>query len=340
MRYTWTVKTGDVWYAGTDANVFLSLNGLDAVMKEVQIDDPNSINDWEKGDVNTGSIETEDLGELQTGLLRSDQSGPGSGWYVDWVKIRNEEDGREWTAQIGAWSDHDGRDGRFRLKFVLSDPGDYDRIQKQKADAAAKKAAKDAADKAKADADTAAAKKAKDEADSAARDAQVEADFQKTLDDQQKQLDRELKKAQMEISLAKKRQELENLKNGGMTSGTGTSGTTGGGMGALLRTFELFGVMGGNRVPLASVVTVDRNTGAASVVPGGRVLVTTLPTEGFGLAGTPGAWQYSYGGQSPANFGLDPDKGVMGSDGSRGWALDSRFLSQVFGAGWRNAVYS
>ena len=77
MRYTWTVKTGDVWYAGTDANVFLSLNGLDAVMKEVKIDDPNSINDWEKGDVNHGGFETADLGDLRTGTLRQDGSGAG-----------------------------------------------------------------------------------------------------------------------------------------------------------------------------------------------------------------------------------------------------------------------
>lgn len=333
MRYTWTVKTGDVWYAGTDSNVFLSLNGSDAVMKEVQIDDPNSINDWEKGDVNSGSVETQDLGDLQTGVLRSDQSGPGSGWYVDWVKIRNEDDGREWTAQVGAWSDHDGRDGRFRLKFTLSDPGDYDRIQKQKQDAAAAKAAKDAADK-----------KAKADQDAAARDAQIQSDFDKQLADQQAQLDRELKKAQMEIQLAQKRAQLDQLKAqaaGASGTGTGTGTGMGTGMGGgFFRTFELFGMVNGNRVPLASVVSVDRNTGRAAVVPGGRVLVTNIPGEGFGLAGTPGAWQSLYGGQSPANFGLDPDKGVMGSDGMRGWALDSGFLSQVFGAGWRAAVYS
>ena len=46
------------------------------------------------------------------------------------------------------------------------------------------------------------------------------------------------------------------------------------------------------------------------------------------------------GGRSPAEFGLDADKGVLGSDGSRGWVLDARFLSQIFGSGWRMAVYS
>lgn len=325
MRYTWTIRTGDVWYAGTDANVFLALNGLDAVMKEVEISDPDQVNDWEKGDENHGSIETEDLGELQTGVLRTDQSGASAGWYVDWVKIRNEEDGREWTAQVGAWSDHDGRNGRFRLKFSLSDPGDYERIQKQKAEAARKQAEKDAA-----------AKKQREAEDSAKRDAESDADFDKQLDEASKQLERELKKARLEAELAKKRAEIEKIKN---PSGTGTPTPSGSGMGSL-RTFELFGMMNGMAVPLAQVVSCDRTTGVCTVTPGGRVIVGEQPNEGFGLAGIPGRWQMYYGGRSPAEFGLDADKGVLGSDGSRGWVLDARFLSQIFGSGWRMAVYS
>lgn len=76
------------------------------------------------------------------------------------------------------------------------------------------------------------------------------------------------------------------------------------------------------------------------MVPGGRVIVGEAPGEGFGLAGVPGRWAAFYGGRSPAEFGLDADKGVLGSDGSRGWALNATFLAQVFGAGWRAAIYS
>ena len=45
-------------------------------------------------------------------------------------------------------------------------------------------------------------------------------------------------------------------------------------------------------------------------------------------------------GRSPSEFGLDSDKAVLASDGSRGWALDAKFLSQIFGMNWRQAVYS
>lgn len=322
MRYRWTIKTGDDWYSGTDANVFLSLSGLDASMREVTISDPDAINDWEKGDLNHGSIETEDLGELQTGTLRHDQSGPSSGWKVDWVKVQNEEDGREWTATVGKFDEG----GRFPLlRFSRTDDGQYEQIQKRKQREAQAKAEKDAKEA-----------KARKEADEKQEEADEDAAFQKELDAQSKQLERELRKAKLEAELAKKKAEIEKLKGGGSTT---TSPPMGGGTGAF-RTYELFGILNGMNVPLAQVVVCDRNTGRCSVVPGGRVIVGEQPNEGFGLAGIPGRWQMYYGGRSPAEFGLDPDKGVLGSDGSRGWVLNAQFLSQVFGSGWRAAIYS
>ena len=324
MRYRWTIKTGDDWYSGTDANIFLSVSGLDASMREVEISDPDALNDWEKGDQNHGSIETEDLGELQTGTLRSDGSGPGPGWKVDWVKVQNEEDGREWTATVGKFDEG----GRFpMLRFTRTDDGQFEQIQKRKQREAQNKIDKDAKEA-----------KTKKESDDKQKDVDDDAAFQKELDDQNKALERELRKVKLEADLAKKRAEIEKLKGGGNTT-TSPTPMGGGAMGAF-RTYELFGVLNGGNVPLAQVVICDRNTGRCSVVPGGRVIVGEQPNEGYGLAGSPGRWQAYYAGRSPAEFGLDADKGVLGSDGSRGWALNAQFLSQVFGSGWRAAIYS
>ncbi len=105
------------------------------------------------------------------------------------------------------------------------------------------------------------------------------------------------------------------------------------------RTYELFGNLNGANVPLNRVVTQDGSTGRYTLVPGARVLVAEAPGEGFGLGGMPGRWSAFYS-DSPAQYGLDADKGVLASDGSRGWVVTAAFLSQVFGAGWRAAVYS
>ena len=333
MRYVWYIQTGNEHFAGTDANIYLSLNGLDAVMKEVLIDDPSSDNDWERGALNSGVIETEDLGELQTGLLRSDHGGPISNWKVEWIRIMNEEDGREWTAGIGKWSDWADTKQGFRLKFTRSADGQYEQIQRRKAEAARKKAAEDQAaqDKAKreaADADR--ARKAQEKKDREQADQEA---FDEEISQGEKELERELAKARKEAELAKKRAELDKLRG---TASGGSTPTPGGG-GATFRTVELYGVMGGARVPLTSAVSMAG--GMPQVQPGARVMVGEVPADGFGLAGVPGRWSAYYAGRSPAEFGLDADKGVLASDGSRGWALTATFLSQIFGAGWRAVIY-
>jgi hypothetical protein len=322
MRYRWKIKTSDTFNAGTDADVFLSLSGTDATMREVEISDPGAINDWERGDVNTGIVETDDLGELQSGTLRHNSKGAASGWSVDWVKVQSEEDGREWTATVGKFDEG----GRYPvLRFSLTDPGQYEQMQRQKQREAQAKADKAAQEK-----------KSRQETEDKQRELDEEAQFQKELDAQTKQLERELKKARIEAELAKKKAEIDKLK--GASQGSTTPPVNGGSTGSF-RTYELFGILNGMNVPLAQVVICDRTTGQCSVVPGGRVIVGEQPGEGFGLAGLPGRWQMYYGGRSPAEFGLDVDKGVLGSDGSRGWVLNAQVLSQVFGSNWRAAVY-
>ena len=322
MRYRWEIKTTDTWYSGTDASVFLSLAGLDASMREVQISDPDAINDWERGDVNHGSIETQDLGELQTGTLRHDQSGPAAGWSVDWVKITNEEDGREWTSTVGTFDSG----GRFPLlRFSRTNEGQFEEIKKQRAKRATYAADKEAADK------VSAKRQAREQAQQQAA-SEADADLDADLAKRQRELDRDMKKAEAEAKLAEQRAKLDQMRGSSAGTPPQSSGT--------FRTYELFGVLNGGNVPLSQVVLCDANTGRCSVVPGGRVLVAESPGEGFGLAGVPGRWSTIYSGRSPTEFGLDADKGVLASDGSRGWVVTAAFLSQVFGAGWRAAVYS
>lgn len=318
MQYRWTIKTGDVYLAGTDADVFLSLVGDNAAMKEIEISEPGDSNNWEGGETNSGLIQTEDLGEIQRGTLRHNNKWANAGWHVDWVKITNEEDNREWTATIGRFDDG----GRFPpLIFSRTSDGQYDQIQRQKA-------IKEQADRDKLEND-----KKKRELDQQAKDdelAQREAEAE--LDRQKRQLENELKKAKNEAELAKIRAQIDAAR--GSTTTSPPPVVTG-----AFRTYELFGILNGASVPLNRVVTVD-GSGRVSVMGGARVMIGESATDGFGLGGVPGRWQMYYPGRSPAEFGLDADKGVLGSDGSRGWVLAGTFLAQVFGPNWRTALYS
>lgn len=167
---------------------------------------------------------------------------------------------------------------------------------------------------------------------------QAKADQQAALDKMRADLELQKAKLQGEQELNKLRADIAAMQggaNGSPYGGSPYGGIPGGITG--LRTYEVFGILNGNKVPLAMVAV---NQGGRYVqVPGARVLVGDAPTDGFGLAGVPGAWSSLYPGQSPANFGLDADKGVLGSDGTRGWVLTADFLTQVFGPSWRSQIY-
>jgi hypothetical protein len=319
MRYRWEIRTGDTWYAGTDANVFISLAGDKGSMKEMEINDPDSNNDWEKGDINHGIFETADLGNLTTGTLRHDGAGASPDWTVDYVKITNDEDGRVWLAGVN--TEIKGNQP-YRLVFRLTDRGQYDEMQRRAREDATKRAQDD---------EDAQAKAEEDQADREA--AAQERQYRKELERQKRQMNLELQKAKQEAELAKLRAQIDQLKGGQPQGGMGVPpGPTG------LQTFEVFGIVGGRLAPMTAAIT--NSGGRWSVNPGASLMVTQAPNEGYGLGGMPGRWSMYYAGRNPAEFGLDPDKAVMASDGSRGWALPSSLLTQIFGSNWRQVVYS
>lgn len=309
MHYRWDIKTASTWYAGTDANILMSLRGDKASMQEVELNDPDTVNDWEKGDTNHGTIETADLGNLQTGTLKQDGSGASPDWTPEYVRITNDEDGRVWLAPVGV--ELKGNQP-FRLVFKLEDAGQYEQIQRQK---------KEAADKAKREADEAASKADEEQADREAEEA--ERKMRKELEAAKRKAEADLRKARQEAELAKMRAEVEKLKAGAMGDGTTPAG---------FRTIELFGQLGGRNVPLSQVLM--QQGGRFAVVQGGQVLGGEAAGEGFGYGGAPGRWAEASGGQPPTAFGQDSSVGIVGFDGSRAWPIPASTLEQIFG-NWR-----
>ena len=121
MRYQIEIRTSERTGAGTDARVYLSLAGDKFAIREAEIDDPITDNDWERGDVNSLFIESADLGDIVRGTLRHDGSGAFSDWAVESVKVRNDEDGRTWIASVSTTIT---RNQPYHLVFLRSGSGD------------------------------------------------------------------------------------------------------------------------------------------------------------------------------------------------------------------------
>jgi len=326
-RYRWETKTAYVNGAGTDANVFISLSGDKATLKETEINDPDSSQDWEKGDINHGLIETADLGWIKTGTLKHDGWGAGPDWMVEYVKITNDEDGREWLAGVNAELK---ANNPFRLVFKNTSRGQFDEMQRQKELEVEQREREQSAE----DAKLARERKVED----AKADTQ---DWKAASKARMEQLKSEMERAKVAAEEQKLREELARMRGGSTLDPTmppPTTTPTPMPTGGSLKTYEVFGVYNGRPAPLTQAVNFDRATGKVLGVNAGyRVMATDSPSEGFGLAGTPGRWS-SFVTQSPLFYGLDPDRGILAWDGSRGQVLNASYLLQLFGD-WRQAVY-
>ena len=326
-RYRWETKTAYVNGAGTDANVFISLSGDKASLKETEINDPDSSQDWEKGDINHGLIETADLGWIKTGTLKHDGWGAGPDWMVEYVKITNDEDGREWLAGVNAELK---ANNPFRLVFKNTSRGQFDEMQRQKELEVEQREREQSAE----DAKLARERKVED----AKADTQ---DWKAASKARMEQLKSEMERAKVAAEEQKLREELARMRGGSTldpTMPTPTTTPTPMPTGGSMKTYEVFGVLNGRPAPLTAAVNFDRATGRVLGVNAGyRVMATDSPSEGFGLAGSPGRWS-SFVSQSPLFYGLDPDRGILAWDGSRGQVLNASYLLQLFGD-WRQAVY-
>lgn len=265
-RYSWMIHTADEETGEVAGDVYLSLHGLKASTLELKL--PRC--DFAAGTVEAGIIEvSRDLGELQTGSLRTEDSAR-SFWTSDWIRVVNLSDGRQWTAR-GVACEIEGSCSLLQFERTREP------IELEKS-----KGARDGADQ--------------------------ESPADQATDD-----------------------ERDEMKPEGSRDG-GPSNT-----GSIVRTYELFGRHKGRLVPLAEILRI--RAGLKQLTPGAQVLVTDQESQGFCLGGEPGQWQDLYPNVDPALYGLDSDKPILASDGSRGWVVDAHYLAMIFGAQWRRVVY-
>ena len=86
-EYQVEVFTGDVRWAGTDANVYLTLFGEYGDSGEKELLESNNRNKFERKQIDRFVIRTADLGPLFKCFIRHDGSGFSSDWFLDRIEV-------------------------------------------------------------------------------------------------------------------------------------------------------------------------------------------------------------------------------------------------------------
>ncbi|XP_042637316.1 lipoxygenase homology domain-containing protein 1 [Orycteropus afer afer] len=107
-----TIKTGDKKNAGTDANVFITLFGMqdNTGMTLLKSSKTNS-DKFERDSIEIFTVETLDLGDLWKVRIGHDNTGKAPGWFVDWVEVDAPSLGKCMTFPCGRWLAKNEDDG-------------------------------------------------------------------------------------------------------------------------------------------------------------------------------------------------------------------------------------
>ncbi|XP_028828916.1 lipoxygenase homology domain-containing protein 1 isoform X1 [Denticeps clupeoides] len=102
--YKVTVTTGDMYGAGTDANVFLTIYGElgDTGERKLRKSENNS-NKYERGSVDQFTLEAVDLGQVFKILIRHDNSMLSPDWYLEQVEIVDVDTEEEFLFLCERW---------------------------------------------------------------------------------------------------------------------------------------------------------------------------------------------------------------------------------------------
>uniref|UniRef100_A0A3P9KDP6 Lipoxygenase homology domains 1a n=1 Tax=Oryzias latipes TaxID=8090 RepID=A0A3P9KDP6_ORYLA len=109
--YTVRIKTGDKKYAGTDANVFMTLYGTkdDTGIITMKASKTHK-NKFERGMIDEFTVEAVDIGPLKKLRIGHDNCGS-AGWFLDWVEIDAQSLGQKLRFPCGRWLDKGEDDG-------------------------------------------------------------------------------------------------------------------------------------------------------------------------------------------------------------------------------------
>ncbi|XP_036382736.1 lipoxygenase homology domain-containing protein 1-like [Megalops cyprinoides] len=118
--YKVSVMTGDVYGAGTDANVFLTIYGNlgDTGERKLSKSESNS-NKFERGGVDKFQIEAVDLGEVFKIKIRHDNTMMGADWYLEQVEVVDVETEEVYLFLCERWLSKKKEDRHIERTFYV-----------------------------------------------------------------------------------------------------------------------------------------------------------------------------------------------------------------------------
>ncbi|ESO92329.1 hypothetical protein LOTGIDRAFT_121069, partial [Lottia gigantea] len=110
--YEATVTTGDLWNSGTDANVYMTIYG-DRGDTGVRQLIPQKQNSFKQGQSDTFQIEAVQLGRLKRIIIGHDGTGPGNGWNLERILVKDPIKDEVFNFYCSRWLDEGEDDGKI-----------------------------------------------------------------------------------------------------------------------------------------------------------------------------------------------------------------------------------
>ncbi|KAL6113992.1 loxhd1 [Pungitius sinensis] len=118
--YSVSVRTGDTYGAGTDANVFLTIYGdLGDTGERKLAKSQNNKNKFERGEVDKFTIEAVDLGQVFKIHIRHDNSMMGADWYLEQVEVLDVDTEEVYMFPCERWLSKKKEDKRIARTFFV-----------------------------------------------------------------------------------------------------------------------------------------------------------------------------------------------------------------------------
>ncbi|XP_027629674.1 lipoxygenase homology domain-containing protein 1-like [Tupaia chinensis] len=124
------VATGELWNAGTVANVYISIYGKKGDTGSRQLFRSKSSFNFLRGQTDTFFLEAVHLGDLYKIVIGHDGLGPGNGWYLDDVVIKDPTTNHEYAFFCHRWLDQGEDDKKIVRELYARDNSIFSMRQK------------------------------------------------------------------------------------------------------------------------------------------------------------------------------------------------------------------